>query len=320
MSSQRRRKHALPSTRDLPSTSREHRSPSPQRARSSSRTSTDDSIDRFTAVMASLLKQNETNKPSSAPLIKGEVVPEFNPEDKRLTVADWCHKVDELRDIFQWSEEATIYFAMSKLRGLAEVWYRSQPTLKLTWEEWKQKLEIGFPSKRDYCFELENMLRRKKRPEESYTKYYYEKLAMLNECDVFGTKAVSCLIGGISDVVIKAGASAGNHQTPESLYSYLSSIENISGPSKPIKFFSNYSSKPKPFKNYPSTQHRNSNFKITCHKCKQTGHTANTCRIPTKDMAQTNFPVKKCDFCRKVGHTEDRCFQKRNSLKPSQSI
>ncbi|KAJ8943142.1 hypothetical protein NQ318_022883 [Aromia moschata] len=118
--------------------------------------------------------------------------PEFNPEAKGQTVETWCRKVDELRAVYKWSEEATIYFAMSKLRGLAEVWYKGLPSVNFTWTEWKEKLELGFPSKRNYHADLQAMMNRTKR--------------------------------GIYDNVVKTGASAGNHQTPESLYGYLTSL------------------------------------------------------------------------------------------------
>lgn len=90
-------------------------SPSPGR---SSFHRTEDSIDRLTAVMTNSLERDvERERPSSF-IVRGDVIPEFNPENKNLMVTAWCNKVDELRDIYKWSEEITIYFAMSKLKGL----------------------------------------------------------------------------------------------------------------------------------------------------------------------------------------------------------
>jgi hypothetical protein len=64
------------------------------------------------------------------------------------------------------------------------------------------------------------MMQRVKRVEEKYLRYYYEKLVLLNQCDINGKKAVSCLIAGIQDVVIKTGATAGGY-TPSTLLGYL---------------------------------------------------------------------------------------------------
>ncbi|KAJ8963049.1 hypothetical protein NQ318_018512 [Aromia moschata] len=215
-----RRKRVLPIQE--PSTSGRN-SPSPQRTRNSSRTS-DEALDQFTALMTAFLQRTAEQSQLNIPTIGGDAVPEFNPEAKGQTVETWCRKVDELRAVYKWSEEATIYFAMSKLRGLAEVWYKGLPSVNFTWTEWKEKLELGFPSKRNYHADLQAMMNRTKRSEESYAKYYYEKMALLNRCKIQGTDAVSCIIGGIYDNVVKTGASAGNHQTPESLYGYLTSL------------------------------------------------------------------------------------------------
>lgn len=59
-------------------------------------------------------------------------MPPFGPEDKEQNSQKWCNMVGELRDIFGWSEDATIYFVLSKLRGLAVVWYKGYSTIKFT--------------------------------------------------------------------------------------------------------------------------------------------------------------------------------------------
>lgn len=292
-----RRKRALPvaenSCLDEPSTSR----------RSSSRTS-DDSIDKFTAVMTELLKRSSEQGPVSS-TVRGDVVPTFDPENRNLTVTSWCQKLDELREIYNWSEEATIYYAMNKLRGLAEVWYKSLPTLKYSWEEWKEKLEIAFPSRRNYCADLQEMLNRKKRIEETYTKYYYEKVALLNRCKIFGENAVSCIIGGINDIVVRTGASAGNHKTPESLHVYLSSINNI-----PTTLRSNTQPSKVSSKQHNRFGHNNQKFsgnKKVCYICRKPGHTSNFCQ----EAQRSNEAPKKCSYCRRTGHIEDTCYLKK---------
>lgn len=47
---------------------------------------------------------------------------------------------------------------------------------------------------------------------------------MLNRCKIYGADAVSCIIGGIFDRIVKTGATAANHATPESLYTYLANL------------------------------------------------------------------------------------------------
>lgn len=71
--------------------------------------------------------------------------------------------------------ETTVYYAISKLTGLAQTLYRSLPTVKFSWDEWKTKLCQAFPPKKNYSDKLDQMGRRRKLPNETYTKYYYEK-------------------------------------------------------------------------------------------------------------------------------------------------
>lgn len=70
------------------------------------------------------------------------------------------------------------------------------------------------------------MLRRKKQYNETYSEYLYEINAMLINCNITGVGAVSCLIGGIVDVIVKTGAKAGKHQTLEQLYEYLCTMDD----------------------------------------------------------------------------------------------
>lgn len=295
----------------------EEQGPPQQRNRSFSRT-TDESIDRLTAVMANFIETTTERERPSTSTMKGDIVPTFNPEDKGQTVVSWCQKVDELREIFNWSEEATIYFAMTKLRGLAETWYKSLPSLKFTWGEWKLKLIEGFPSKRNYCADLQEMLHRRKRPDETYTRYYYEKVALLNNCKIFGADAVSCIIGGINDIVVKTGASAGDYQTTESLYTYLSTLSNISGT---MSVSSKFTPKNQFNRHYKKKNFSKSERIITCYTCKRPGHTANVCDQKEYANKPANKTLeKRCNFCRRSGHLEIDCFLKKRSLNSKQTI
>lgn len=262
--------------------------------------------------MASFLENTAERERSSSSTVRGDVVPVFNPEDRIQTVSTWCQKVDELREIYKWSEEATTYFAMSKLRGLANVWYRSLPSLKFTWGESKEKLESAFPPKQDYYADLQEMIARRKRQEETYAKYYYEKIAMLNRCKIFGEDAVSCIIGGIHDTIVKTGATAGNHKSPESLYGYLSSLNNTASTSKIGSDHFQLRFKNKNRRHFQKHKVNEMSGKgVTCYRCKQVGHTANFCKEKITEKNKLN-----CNFCHRAGHLEENCFTKRNKIKP----
>ncbi|GLV46475.1 hypothetical protein CBL_20805 [Carabus blaptoides fortunei] len=107
---------------------------------------------------------------------------------------------------------------MQNLRGLAKTWYRALPSLNHDWHTWKQMLKTAFPSSLDYYQQLKVMTQRVKLPSESYMKYYYDQLALLTSLDITGEKAVSCIIGGISDMVVQTATRAGNYSTPDVLF------------------------------------------------------------------------------------------------------
>ncbi|KAK4880911.1 hypothetical protein RN001_004230 [Aquatica leii] len=165
-----------------------------------------DAFTRLTEVMSDILKNSGSRRESTT--VRSDVIPIFDRKDRNQEITAWCQKVDELKLIFGWSKEVTINFALGRLSGLAEVWYKGLTSVKLTWEEWKNKLQETFPYKKDFWELLNEMQRRRKRPHETYTKYYYEKCVLLNSCKIQRTDAVSCLIGGIDDNVVKTGTRA----------------------------------------------------------------------------------------------------------------
>ncbi|XP_031335232.1 uncharacterized protein LOC116165084 [Photinus pyralis] len=222
---------------------------------------------------------------------RGEAVPTFDPEDRDQDVEMWLRKMNDLRDVFRWSEEATIYHALSKLRGLAETWYKGLRCIKLSWADWQQQLLKAFPPSRDFHQRLEEMFLRKKRMGESYSKYYYEKMVLINACKVTGTDAVSCLIGGIQDSTLKNSIRAADYQRPEDLLQYFRSLPGTSASTE---------------RNTQPTFGRRvgtsaSSLNRACHVCRSEGHIAKFC------------PKRRgmvCNYCRKEGHQEVTCLQK----------
>lgn len=274
---------------------------------SNSSVSGSNSLDRLAEIMANFI-QNQNTVQISAPKMgtaKGDVVPEFNPEDREQSSERWLIKVDELRHIFHWSEEATMYFALSKLKGLAEIWYKGLQTMKFTWEEWKQKILLAFPSVRDHHEKLSDMMRRRKRHDESYSRYYYEKLTLINQCKITGVDAVSCLLGGIDDMVIKASAKAGNYQTPEDFFKYLSSLHDLRpSTSKPTMNKQQHFNNHRKMEITNRKENRNQEA-LKCFQCGKDGHMRRECNN-----------VKRCTYCRGIGHLENDCFikQKRRQM------
>lgn len=270
-------------------------------------------VDVLKKALSGLFVEQSARPPASS-TFGGDSLPPFNPEDATLTIETWCTKVEELRRMYRWNEQTTIHFALTKLRGLASTWYKSLPTINFSWEEWKSKLIQAFPTRRNYCDLLHIMLNRRKRADETYVRYYYEKLSLLNLCQITGKNAVSCIIGGITEAHIGVAANAGNFADPEGLYTYLSTLEDRQQPSTSSMYSTHRHGKI-----FKKREHRRERgFKIhaatanpsrpssmdtprTCFVCGKAGHMKQQC--PIKD-------IRECKICGKKGHHEDRCYQK----------
>lgn len=279
-------------------------------------------MDRFTGALTELVQR--MSQSSQAVEFRGDAVPTFNPEDRNQDVAVWCVKLDELRAVFGWTEETTIYYAVSKLRGLAQTWYKGLPSIQYTWAEWKQQLHAAFPYKRDYCERLKEMLARTKRNDETYIKYYYEKAAMLNGCKLYGEDAVSCLIGGLTDPTVKATARAANHTCPESLYSFLQALAVDTGvgprnapPSYKQSAYKRFETgKEKRYRGHKQSyqqgeysgsgkisQSRTSmQSTVVCFGCGERGHMRNHC--PKWGSFPTN---SRCQKCARIHQSGTKC-------------
>lgn len=71
--------------------------------------------------------------------------------------------------------------------------------MSFSWPEWKNKLLESFPSSDDYAELLTEMLTKRVTYNESLELYYYEKINLLNRCEIYGKRAVDCLLYGIED-------------------------------------------------------------------------------------------------------------------------
>lgn len=242
---------------------------------------------------------NADRAPRNNLSLQNTIVPSFDPEDRKQSVIKWCERIDEMKNLYNWSDEATSFNAISKLDGLAKTWYQSLPTINFTWDQWKEELKKAFPPRRDFFENLMEMIRRTKRHDESYLTYYYEKVSLLNGCKLYGSDAVSCILGGIPDTTVKAAARASDYSSCEALLNFLKSCDTSEpGPStyhETMPFMTN-----KIMEGRHLTNHTNfkAKSKITCYNCKREGHKSSECR------------VQKCYNCQRTGHRAADCRER----------
>lgn len=222
------------------------------------------------------------------------ILPEFNPSTKNQRIDVWLRKVNECAKVYGWDDRTTTHFAMQKLGGLAKVWYEGLNTILFSWSEWQDKLTNAFPFEQSYSQTLEDMLQRKSKFNEPIEVYYYEKLSLVNQCDISGERAVDCIIHGISDRTTRSSALALRCSHPDNLLQFLMSNKasgNFTDRFNPEnKFMPDHSSSSK------ITSKPNNNL-VYCFNCKEKGH----------PYLQCPRPILKCTKCNKVGHKLENC-------------
>lgn len=268
---------------------------------------------QFTDALREIICNMPLQRPSTSGF-RGDAVPIFDPEQNNQNITTWCRKVDEFQKVFNWSEESTIYYALGKLRGLAQTWYNGLTSVDYSWAEWKEKLIIAFPESKDYAEKVDEMTRRRKLPGESITRYYYEKMALINACgNITGRNAVSCIIYGLTDEHIKNSARARDCAEPEELFMHLRTLKDVNDKDSYTKGRKDDRGRVSvPFKR---RREETSNLtllnpfsatKRACYTCGRTGHVASQCFFePNKQ--------KPCNFCKKKGHDETKCYAKKRA-------
>ncbi|XP_063903712.1 uncharacterized protein LOC135123136 [Zophobas morio] len=223
-------------------------------------------------------------------------------------MAKWLDKIDQMAEINNWSEMVTIQNMQSRLTGVAKTWYDYLTSYNYDWNEWKALLLRSFPEHHDFAHLLRVMLNRKKRRDESWAKYYFDKVGLMRVCGISERNAVSCLINGIEDDIIQTGAKAGRYQSPEELYAeFLMTLPSAIKPDMPHNTKLRLGARPKSIpwgearKRGPPYDAKGPDgkpeYKRRCYNCAEMGHVANKC----------SKPRKQCTNCKLLGHTVLEC-------------
>ncbi|KAK9891712.1 hypothetical protein WA026_016510 [Henosepilachna vigintioctopunctata] len=236
----------------------------------------------------------------------GEILEPFDPDSKDCNILKWINKIDQLGEIHEWSDYERAYFMQSKLQGGARTWYNRLDNYNLTWDHWKSLLHQAFPREHDFVQLLREMLARVKMEGETMTHYYHSKLALIQRCDIKGTKAISCLIDGLPQD-LKANARAFQCNDVSELYTgFLSSFDRFdeastSGYNRDLKRRNSKATI------YPRTskmlktdvKHAGVSGVIRCFNCQEYGtHISRNC---------PKVRAERCMICGNTGHDRFAC-------------
>ena len=258
--------------------------------------------------VADILNSIKPSQPSTAAhglhnLNQKNILPDFDPSSKNQRIDIWLRKVNECAGVYGWDDKTVVHFAMQKLQGLAKTWYEGLNSILFNWSEWQEKLLTAFPCEENYGQSLEDMLRRRSKHTEPIEVYFYEKLALLNRCDIVGKRAVDCVIHGLSDKTLKTSALALRCTHPDQLLQFLMSNRDLAqtfSPQDRTNFRSRMGQDLKPSNSNNADNKRVANPGLTCYNCKEQGHPFMKCPKP----------LIKCLTCQKYGHRSDSCKSK----------
>lgn len=158
------------------------------------------------------------------------------------------------------------------------------------------------------------MISKSKRRDKTYIRYYYEKLALLNACEIFDRKAVSCIVAGISEPHVQSAARSSDYPEPEALFRYLRALPTDTSSTPHTTYFSEnidkkvHVGKPRDKLIHFERKERGRNAQnVTYNSCGKTGHYNSNC-------SQRN--TLDCSFCKKRGHVESVCYAKKKTPNP----
>ncbi|XP_057340410.1 uncharacterized protein LOC130677592 [Microplitis mediator] len=152
--------------------------------------------------------EGSPNAPGHPRGLQGKkLIPLFDPKVKIQSIESRIHKVEELQEIYGWSDTTTSCYALDNLRGIAGEWYRGLPTIAITWNQWKIKLRDAFTDHTKYSDRLIAMMQRKKMRDESMMEFFFAKAVLVDACEITGHRAADCIAQGVEDNALRIAIS-----------------------------------------------------------------------------------------------------------------
>ena len=152
---------------------------------------------------------------------KLETIPLFDPEERKYTIEQWIYILEDLQEINNWPEKTLTSYMIARLHNTARLWYDSLYTYPRTWEAWKEALRSTFSETDGNPTDIEKMRNRMKMRDESYERYYFEKLLLLQPCGLQERQQVNYIIDGLTPADVRRAMHRGSFEKPADLFQEL---------------------------------------------------------------------------------------------------
>ncbi|XP_047026313.1 uncharacterized protein LOC124634698 [Helicoverpa zea] len=240
-------------------------------------------------------------------------------------IGAWCEEVDRAREANGWNDHECLSRVATCLKGDAKVWLGEWVSNDRTWSKFKREFKPLCPGKIDYANILFEAMNTTSDKYSSYAEYARRTLLRLRIVQGLSDDLRTLIvIRGIDNAQVRAAA-ANASLAPDTIVSFLSIY-----------------SKPFAGKRDRVVEHKKHNQMTKlgtttttgpkCFNCNRHGHISRVCRRPKSNASGSRPPhvssdatfnaqpssSNTCTFCKKPGHTEDKCFTKAKSEQRNQ--
>ncbi|KAH7937147.1 hypothetical protein HPB49_008169 [Dermacentor silvarum] len=229
------------------------------------------------------------------------LVPLFDPTSSDSPTVDaWIRRVDDLAEVYCWSDRLTSCNVLARLDEPAKMWYDSLQSVNKTWPEWKVELKRALSPRHGECSDFTETWRTVFTGEDSIR-------AISTRTHDSPEELLRCL-KRLEERVGTVGSWDSNH-------SKASRIQNLAGHgnrgNRAPETTLNESRQ-----NSPSEPRRKtlSNEKggPRCFNCNKYGHLSLNCPSPQRRA--------RCGVCNRIGHEARNCKEKESGPRLFQSV
>jgi hypothetical protein len=160
----------------------------------------------------------------STSLVQNVIEP-FDP--RHHNIEEWLDAIDEFKAIYDWDDRTNSHFALNKLSGPAEVWYRGLPSRVFSWDQWREKLLATSKIKRNLLDAMCEMMACEPDQFETLYEYCFQKMPLINRLKIpmNGEDQVSLIIGAIQDEHLKFAIEASGITDPNELAMHFKTLD-----------------------------------------------------------------------------------------------